>query len=175
MFHQSSGHGRRGHYSPSGFLGNQVARRCSFNCGILDLGESIRRNTWGAHLVRLAAQNGWIEYYPALIGEIWNIGKVKHEYAPTEYRYQARARLFSRNGSSVDITTEDFLVNHSPEEFTQMGIAVVNDEEDARFERVNGSYLAGHIATKPIDEASFLHRLTERQVRAGLSSALDAY
>ncbi len=66
-------------------------------------------------------------------------------------------------------------MNHSPEEFTQMGIAVVNDEEDARFERVNGSYLAGHIATKPIDEASSLHRLTERQVRAGLSSALDAY
>ncbi len=142
---------------------------------IVDLGQSIRRNTWGAHHIRLAARNGWIEYYPALIGEIWNVGKVKHEYAPTEYQYQARARLFSRNGSSVDITTEDFLVNHSPEEFAQMGNAVVNDEEDARFERVNGWYLAGHIATKPIDEAGFLHRLTERQVRAGLSSALAAY
>ena len=55
-----------------------------------------------------------------------------------------------------------------------MGIAVVDDEEDAKFERVNGWYLAGHIATKPLSEAGFLHRLTEAQVRAGITAALRA-
>lgn len=141
---------------------------------VLDLGDDIRRNTWGAHRVRLAAQNGWIEYYPALIGEIWNTGTVKHEYAPTEYCYQARARLFSRDGSSFDITTEIFRDDHTPMDFSQMGIAVVDDEKDAKFERVNGWYLAGHIATKPLNEASFAHRLTKDQVRAGLNAALHA-
>lgn len=142
--------------------------------GVADLGESIRRNTWGAHRVRLAAQNGWIEYYPALVGEIWNTGTVKHEYDPTEYCYQARARLFSRDGSSFDITTEVFSDNRTPMEFSQMGIAVVDDEKDAKFERVNGWYLAGHIATKPLNEAGFAHRLTKDQVRAGLNAALHA-
>ena len=54
------------------------------------------------------------------------------------------------------------------------GIAVVDDEEDAKFERVNGWYLAGRIATKPLSEAGFLHRLTESQVRAGITAALRA-
>ncbi|QRP60979.1 hypothetical protein [Corynebacterium minutissimum] len=141
---------------------------------VLDLGDDIRRNTWGAQRVRLAAENGWLEYYPALVGEIWNTGTVKHEYAPTEYCYQAKARLFSRDGSSFYITTEVFLDNHTPMEFSQMGIAVVDDEEDAKFERVNGWYLAGHIATKPLNEAGFAHRLTKDQVRAGLNAALHA-
>jgi len=146
----------------------------AFIAGMVDLGQSVRRNTWGAQRVRLAAENGWIEYYPALIGEIWNTGTVKHEYAPTEYCYQAKARLFSRDGSSFDITTEVFLDNHTPMEFSQMGIALVDDEEDAKFERVNGWYLAGHIATKPLNEAGFAHRLTKNQVRAGLNAALHA-
>lgn len=146
----------------------------AFIVGVHDLGKSIRRNTWGAQRVQLAAQNGWLEYYPALVGEIWNTGTVEHEYDPTEYCYRAKARLFSRDGSSFDITTEAFLDNRTPEECARMGIAVVDDAKDAKFERVNGWYLAGHIATKPLSEAGFLHRLTESQVRAGITAALRA-
>ncbi len=141
---------------------------------VLDLGDDVRRNTWGAQRVRLAARNGWLEFYPALVGEIWNTGTVEHEYDPTEYCYRAKARLFSRDGSSFDITTEVFLDNRTPEECAHMGIAVVDDAGDANFERVNGWYLAGHIATKPLSEAGFLHRLTESQVRAGITAALRA-
>lgn len=138
--------------------------------GAAYLAHSVWRTVVGAFRVDCATRHGWVDYYPALISEIWVVGVINHEHDPTEYEYMAKARIQLPNGSTEEVNTEVFCSEIDSDGFKRMGIVVVNREEEAQFTRPNGWYLAAHLATEPVSEASFRHGLTVAQVKAGLDA-----
>lgn len=135
---------------------------------------SIRSSTWGARRIRTAAENGWIEYYPALLSEIWQTGEYVPEYEPTQYYYKAKVRLFLPDGTIHDIISDEFASLTSPRAFREQGIGVVRFQSKAIFERTTGWYIAAHLSTKPLRFASLRHGLSREQVIAGLNAAASS-
>ena len=71
--------------------------------GAAYLAHSVWRTVVGAFRVDRATRHGWVDYYPALISEIWVVGVINHEHDPTEYEYMAKARIQLPNGSTEEV------------------------------------------------------------------------
>ena len=133
--------------------------------------RSIRSSTWGARRLGTASEKGWIEYYPALLSEIWQTGRHVPHADPTEYYYKAKVRLFLPDGTVQEIISDEFESHTSPRAFREQGIAVARFQSQATFEHTTGWYIAAHLATKPFRQASLHNGLTREQVSAGLNAA----
>ena len=136
--------------------------------------RSIHSSTWGARRLGTAAENGWIEYYPALLSEIWQTGRHAPHADPTEYYYNAKVRLFLPDGRVQEIISDEFKSRTSPSAFREQGVAVVRFQSQATFEHTTGWYIAAHLATEPLRHASLHNGLTREQVTAGLNAAASS-
>lgn len=134
----------------------------------------IRSSTWGARRLRTASENGWIEYYPALLSEIWKTGRHVPHVDPTEYYYKAKVRIFLPDGTVQEIISDEFESHTSPRAFREQGVAVVRFQSQATFEHPTGWYIAAHLSTMPLRYASLHHQLSKEQVIAALNAAASA-
>ena len=136
--------------------------------------RAIRSSTWGARRLRTASENGWIEYYPALLSEIWQTGRHVPHADPTEYYYKAKVRIFLPDGTVQEIISDEFDSHTSPRSFREHGVAVVRFQSQATFKHPTGWYIAAHLSTKPLRYASLHHQLSREQVIAALDAAASA-
>ena len=139
---------------------------------LITIGILILRGRVGARTrLRTAWANGWIEYRPALIGELIYRRRVNYN-DKTDYYYTAPILILQPNGSLTKSMTEEFIAPN-PNWLKLRGRLLADGPRVATvdFNHNNGWGVVGYRADDPNPSPELHHGLKRKHVEAALSFA----
>ncbi len=127
-----------------------------------------------ARRIRVAWKNGWIDFYPLLLGSLF-CSEEQPKKGKKHYLYATKGLVLAPNGDTrcIEVRAEGI----SPNRMGAQGVAMARDAEKIRLDAVrnNGWTFWAVVRGMPLDHGSVEHGLSASQVAAGLECVRNAW